>query len=430
MTTRFYLTDEIADVSPASGAYYRLKLGARSDNPSLFRSITNTAAGPSSGIQLTRTAAGTVVAWITDRLTGVNLTAAAWIFHVWAKESAIAANAALRFQILPFTVAEETAALDDNGAVELGTASADYARTSDAATATTIADGDRLVLKILLDDAGTMGADQTVTVSYNGQLPGAEGDSYVICPDTLAITAQVPAATLTRIRTALMDTDLTHPLLDDAQIRRSFDLALREYSSDRPRLAVDLLSGDGSAYDFVLPRHWVAGFSSISTVEYPTGEQQAALLAPEDFSVIQSALGTGYTRRLHFPLITPESGTDNIAVRYTTRHSHTDELDTVPADDLDAVSLLAASYGAQFLAAKAAASQDPTISADFVGRGFSTETERWLKLAKEYRAAYGRHLGLGGEDGGAPVAAGFHFQDWDVNLSGGADRLFHPRRLR
>lgn len=430
MSVNLHLTDELADIQPASGVYYRLKLGARSDNPSLVRSVTNTAAGPSSGIQLTRTAGGTAIAWITDRLSGVPLTAAAWIFHIWAKESAAAANAALRFQIIPFTVAEQAAALDDNNGTELGTASADYARTSGNATATAMADGNRLVLTILIDDAGTMGADQTVTVSFNGHLPGAEGDSYVVCPDPLALTAQTPQATITRVRNALMDTDTAHPMLDDGQIRYAFDLALREYSSDRPRIAVTALSGDGSAYDFVLPRHWVAGFSTISSLEYPAGEQSARLLAPEEYTVTESALGTGLTRRLHFPQITPDSGTDNLIVRYTTRHSHTDELDTVPADDLDAVSLLAAAYGAKFLAAKAAANQDSTLNADMVSR--QTETDRWLKLAKEYRAAYARHLGLGGgEDGGkSSVAAGFYVQDLDTNLTGGHDRLFHSRRFR
>src|SRR4051812_13623768 len=108
MSVNFYLTAELADRQPASGVYYRAKLGARSDNPSLVRAVVSTEAGPSSGVQLTLAAGGSSIAWITDRLSGVDLTGAAWAFHIWAKEAAAAANAALRFQVLPYTTAEQS----------------------------------------------------------------------------------------------------------------------------------------------------------------------------------------------------------------------------------------------------------------------------------------------------------------------------------
>ena len=434
MSQNLYLTQEMSDLQPATGVYYRLKLGARSDNPSMTRSVTNTEAGASAGVQLTLSAGGTAISWITDRLSGTDLSATAWVLHAWAKESAAAANAAIRWQILPFTVAEQTAAIDNNAGTELGTSSADVAITSAAATATTLADGNRLVLKILIDDAGTMGASQTVTVSFNGQYPGAEGDSYVVCPDNIAVTAAVPATTLTRIRNKLLDTDGTNPLIDDSQLGQAMDSAVEEYSRDRPWLAVAALSGDGSAVDFVLPGRWVRGMSTIREIEYPTGNQPRTIVESQEYEIVESVLGTQPTRKLHFVTGTPESGTENILVRYTTRHVHTDELDTVPAQDLDALCMLAGAYGALSLAAKAASSQDPTINVDGVNRG-PDETSRWLKVADALRAAYARAMGLSmgnGKDGalGSSVAAGFTFKDWDTDLSSGADRVFHGRRWR
>lgn len=421
MPTTLYLTDEPSDIA----GYRRLKLGSRGDAPSLVRAVTSTEAGPSSGVQITRTAGGTALAWISDALDGTDLTAAAWVFHVWAKESDAAANAALRFQVLPYTTAEQAAALDDDGGVELTTTTADYARTSVVATITTLNDGDRLVLKVLVDDAGTLAAGHTVTVSYNGQTARAEGDSAVICPDTLAVTAALPAATRTRVRNILIDDSATEPSLTDAQVDQAFGAALKQYSDDRPRVAVALLSGDGSAYDFGLPAGWVWGLSRLLSVEHPAGEQRPVLLDAADVVIHESALGGQPVRVLRFLTTTPASGTDNVAVRYTTRHLHTDETDTVPVDDLDALCYLAASYAAETLAAWMAASSDSTIAADNVNHRNGSDI--WRSVARSLRARYDAHLGKGEA---ANVAAAGATVDWDTNLSWGHDRLFHGKRWR
>lgn len=420
MPATFHLTDEPADIA----GYRRAKLGSRGDAPSLVRSVTTTAAGPSSGIQITRAAGGAALAWITDPLDGTDLTAATWQFRVWARESSAAANAALRFQVLPYTSAEQAAALDDNGGTELTTTIADYARTSGAATATALADGDRLVFKILVDDAGTLAAGHTVTVAYNGQYAKAEGDSSIICPDPLALTAALPSATRTRVRRVLQDTSSTNPTLTDAEIDQAFEAALKQYSRDRPRVVADSLSGDGSAYDFVLPRAWVWSLSRLLTVEYPAGEQTPTLVDTNDAILHETVAGGQPVRLLRFLATTPASGTDNIVVRYTTRHLHTDESDTVPADDLDALCYLAASFAAETLAAWQAASTDSTIAAD--GVNHRDGEQRWRSVAKSLRARYDGHLG----QGEASVAAAGQILDWDTNLSWGQDRLFHGRRLR
>lgn len=420
MATNIYLTDESSDVD----GYLVARVGSRSDNPSLVRSVTNTEAGASAGIQITRTAGGSALKWLTPPLDGTDLTAVAWVAHVWSKESAAAANAALRFQVYQYVASEAgTALLDDNNGTELGTTIADYNRTTGAATLTTMADKDRLAIKILLDDAGTMGASQTVTVSYNGQYPGAEGDTFLTAPDSLAVTAAMPTATRTRVRRVLKDTDSTNPILTDNEVDQAFGAALREYSKDRPRLAIGLVSGDGSAYDFTLPRLWVAGLSSIRDVEYPTGDQEPATLDPDDYHIVDSVLGIQPVRKLRFRS-TPDSGTDNIAVRYTTRHVHDDELDTVLPDDLDAVCYLAASLAALTLATKMAGSSDSTINADSVQ--YRTSSDLYRSTAKDLRARYDAHMGAGDRE--VPAAGGV--RDWDTGDSLGRDRLFHGRRRR
>lgn len=419
MSYALYLTDSESDIS----GYLVAKLGRRSDCPSLVRAVTSTEAGPSSGVQVTRSAGGSALAWLTEPLDGTDLTAAAWEVHVWAKESAAAANAAIRVQVLRYTTAEGSTVLDDNPGTECGTTIADTAR-SVTATGTTLNDGDRLVIKLLIDDAGTLAAGQTVTVAYNGETPRAEGDSYLLCPDALSVTAATPTDTRTRVRNVLKDTSSSNPELSDAQVNQAIDQAVQTYSLDRPRVVADYLSGDGSSYTFRLPRRWIHGFSRVVEVEYPLDSQQPTLLEPTDYNVEELTLGTQPLRRLRFLSVIPESGTDNVLVRSTTRHVHSDELDTIPADDLDPVCWLAAAYAALTLAARQAAARDSTIAADAVS--YRDGEQRWRSVADKLTQQYAERIR--GSKESSPVTG--LVRDWDTTTPYGADRLIHRRRWR
>lgn len=420
MAVTIWLTDEDADIA----GYLRAKIGSRSDTPSIVRSVTNTEAGASSGVQVTRTAGGTALAWITDRLDGTDLSAAAWTWHLWGYESAASANAAFRVQVYPYANgAEGTIALDNNAGTELGTAIRENVATTAVATATTMADGDRVVIKILIDDAGTMGASQTVTMSYNGEYPGAEGDTYLVCPDTLVVTAATPAATITRVRRTIKDTASTNPLLSDAEVTQAIDAAVKTYSRDRPRTAVAVYSADGTSTDYRLPGKWVWGLSSIIDIEHPADQQERVLLDDGDYEVLETTLSGIPRRLLHFPHLTPASGTNNVLVRYTSRHEHTDERDSIPANDFDALVWLAASFCAEYLAGDMAHSARPTITADSVDH--QAGEERWGNVARRLRKLYDEHVGAGNESGVAGAGA---FVDWDTTAFDGRPWLNRRRR--
>ena len=423
MPSNFFLTDADSDVS----GYLLAKLTSPSDAPSLVRAVTTTVTGPTSGVQATRSAGGTALAWITEPLDGTDLTAAAWTLRLWAKESAAATNAALRFQVVKWAGSEGASVLDDNAGTELTTTIADVNITTGVASVTALAAGDRLVFKVLFDDASSSMAAGTATLSYGGQYPFAEGYSYVTCPDTKALSATTPTATVTRVRQALKDTSATNPNLETAEVTQAIEAAVRTYSHDRPRTIVSALSGDGSSVDYRLPARWVWGFSHVIDLEYPAGEQYRVLLDDDDWEVLDTALGGIPRRVLHFPSITLEAGTDNALVRYTGRHVHTDQLDTIPPDDLDAFTWLAASYGAEMLAAQSAASSRPTIEADSTDH--QAGEERWSNVARRLRKLYDEHIGAGGENGLAGASA---FVDWDTTMSTGMPWLGPPygRRLR
>src|SRR5437016_1209057 len=177
MSTMFWLTDEDADIV----GYKRLKLGGKSDCPSLVQAITSTVAGPATGVQMTN--GGAALAWISDPLNGTALSAATWTIQVWAQESSALANTGLRFEVFRFTIdgGEASSVVDDSVTTALSVVTRSSGRTTPAATATVLNDGDRIVFKVLIHDAGgTMAAAYMTTLSYNGQRPRAEGDSLIV----------------------------------------------------------------------------------------------------------------------------------------------------------------------------------------------------------------------------------------------------------
>lgn len=415
MSIKFWLTNEDADIS----GYKKLKLGGRSESFSLVRTTVPTVAGPTSGI-----VAGS---WMTDPLNAAALGTSAWLFSIWAYEADLAANAALRYQVLKYTAeaGESTVVLDDAPGTELTTVTRSSGRTSIGATSVTLADGDRLVLKILVDDAtsGSMAAG-SVVISYNGNRPRIEGDSYITAPDDLSLTAQLPPSTRTQIRRLIDDVSSTSASLSDHTIDQSWSEALDEYTRDRPQMELGYLNGDGTAFDFDLPSRWIHGISDLANIEYPLGMQTRSVLEPDDWELIDSVVGGQPTRRLHFKVIVPEPGTSNIRLWYTTRHIHTDEENTIPHEDLTSVVCLAASYACLILAARAAGSTEPTIHADSVNH--RDGEQRWRLVAKELRDRYLKRI----TSTGATVGAASATRDWDITPALGGDWLMRRNRLR
>jgi hypothetical protein len=299
------------------------------------------------------------------------------------------------------------------------------------ATGTDLVFGDRLVLKLLADDAslvGNMVAGGTVSISYDGQRAGVEGNSYIVCPDNIQLAADVPPETLLDMRVQIQDESASAKLLSDDNLKLAFRQALREYSKDRPYVETDFWSGDGQTRLFPMPRRWILGFSSMQEVEYPveSNVSERNLLEIDDWELVSDFLGPQPTRQFRFKALAPDQGTSNVLVRYTTSHLHTTLESTIPLEDYDAVILLAASYACLQMATRAAGASDPTIAADAVQH--RDETARWQALAKELRTRYTDRFRKSDATTLAPASV---TRDWDIHTSvPGEPFLFKSSRWR
>lgn len=422
MSTNIYLTDELSDIS----GYYRAKLNTRSNNPSIVQAVTNTVTNPATQPQITRVAsASTPLQWLTDPLTAGTFTAATWLINIWALESNVLANTGLKFVLLPYTNAIGSNFLSDTAGGELATSTQNYNRTTIASTLHTITSGERLVIQIWLNSVGGSVSGYTTTISYNALYPYAEGDSFITCSNNITELAVLPQNTINTVKTLLKDADTNNSTLVDIEIIQAINSALDEYSRDRPHEVSVAYTGDGTSFDFSLPRFWIKDFSRVLDVEYPVvpSVQNRNLLDKRFFEIVQLPINAQPSWVFRFNTFTPDTTTNNFIMRYTTKHIHTTLTDTIPVQDFNAFCQLATAHAALIAKASYAATSDSTINADAVN--YRDGTMRWESVAKSYRERYNQHMGINQEIPPSQVN-----YNWDSYFSWNQDRLTHPRRYR
>jgi len=193
----YYLTDTAETINPGSAIE---KKALKTPGSSVVSSITNTAAGPTTGIQITNSAGGTAIEWYTPPLQAITL-AGVVKFQLRALESNTGANAGLKCEVAVVNndgtspviygvgTLEQVQSVNSGGEVNSTTDAPFIGWLSGSGT---ISAGQRLRFRIYLDDLGSgpLVTGFTVSVSYNGNTPVASGDSNVVLP--MAVTEQVP----------------------------------------------------------------------------------------------------------------------------------------------------------------------------------------------------------------------------------------------
>lgn len=240
----------------------------------------------------------------------------------------------------------------------------------------------------------------------------------------------VPAATLSKIRYRLIDIADMNPLLVDATtLNEAFTGALTRYSDDRPReLTADVVGNGTEFYPLTgtnkVLASWVDQSSQIKAIDYPAGTVAAGytpnwLDRTFDWTFYADAT-LSYLRFLTVKPVSPEK----VRITYTTPHTHSTALNTVPTNELDALCDLAAAYACMALATKAAASTDSLISAD--STNYRDSQLRFKQQADAWIQSYKDRLGMR-TDGEAAASA---VADWNRTTSLGGPFLTHRNRWR
>lgn len=169
--------------------------------------------------------------------------------------------------------------------------------------------------------------------------------------------------------------------------------ALARYSKHRPLEVVEDLDADGTR-DLDLPAGWAPEFSTISSIEYPIGDEPETLLDATDWRLYRTPTGL----KLRF-VEAPVAADASVRVTYTRLRLEAD----VPAGDLDAVTCFAAAICLRTLAALYGQSSDPTISADVVS--YQSKTDTYRRLADALEAKYFADLAIDPKAGPAAASA-------------------------
>ena len=163
---------------------------------------TNTVAGTTVGIELTNGAGGTPVEWISPPVAADVTISGTITANIWCAENSMNANVAIN--VIIDIIRAATFGADGSNAIQnivqstfatemaLSTRAANNfttGMTSGAYTAQTLNRGDRLRIRIIGDDAGTMATGFTFSASMGGPTAAADGDTYVTFTETITFEA-------------------------------------------------------------------------------------------------------------------------------------------------------------------------------------------------------------------------------------------------
>lgn len=182
MATKFYLRDTNSDVNP--GAELE-KLASLTAGTNVAECVTNTVAGPTAGVQCTRTVGGTIVTWLTNPLDAVTISGNI-TFNFWMSESFMAANVGAQGKVERANNSGVVLStiVDSEKGTEL-TGSLAVQNWTAAPTSTALSAGDRLKITVFGNDAGgNMGNGQTFSLDFDFDV-ASSADSWVQFTETI-----------------------------------------------------------------------------------------------------------------------------------------------------------------------------------------------------------------------------------------------------
>lgn len=157
-------------------------------------SSVSSVAGPTAGVELGLNQ--DVIAWITPPFAAATTISGSITFNLWASEPNMSANAAINARLFVWDPDANTLTEVHRTArtTEVAITTATVNNWSETPTSFTVPKGGRLLVSVLFDDAGTMGAGYLCQFDYNGPA-GANGDSYISFTENFSFDETDPTGT-------------------------------------------------------------------------------------------------------------------------------------------------------------------------------------------------------------------------------------------
>lgn len=152
--------------------------------------VTDTVASGTE-IQLTKTAAGLTVAWISGRVPAGGFTLTSTDISAWQHESNMLANIGGRFRVFRYQAGPTITELGGgpfNDGVEMNTAAREDTWAGPV-TDQAFSENDRILLRVYLTNVGTMASGHTGTLTFNAA-SAATGDSFFNIAETVVFKAE------------------------------------------------------------------------------------------------------------------------------------------------------------------------------------------------------------------------------------------------
>ncbi len=195
LRTTLYLTDTASDLNPGAEDE---RLASIARGAGITTGVTNTVLGPTAGVQVTRTAGGTALTWLSQGLQPLTISGPI-TFTVWMSESNGLANVGAQVKIERTNSAGavlSTVLNSEEGATEVAVGTRAAVTWTTTPTSTAFSSGDRLKITVLGNDGPSivMAAAFTFDLAFAGVTASADGDSSVTFSEVLSFVSNTDAA--------------------------------------------------------------------------------------------------------------------------------------------------------------------------------------------------------------------------------------------
>jgi hypothetical protein len=207
--------------------------------------------------------------------------------------------------------------------------------------------------------------------------------------------------------------------------------AVRDYSGHEPFFVKKKVQGNGTSeylLSTIFGSLWKHGYSRIREIEYPLGSKPREILDPTLYEIYDDGSAQdGSNLKLRFVDAQPEASSyfvAEITVEMDLPRAGTQNFPDTD-ENFSNITVLAAAYACQRLAAAYAQSSDATIQADVVN--YHDKSARYQSLARQYLKQYNLAV-FGKEEPEASVDAAMSSKPVRPSDSTGAPYLFHRRK--